>query len=217
MTQLSGPMIPPDSGKVKKIVVLLHGLGANGADLIGLAPIVQPLLPDTLFVSPDAPYPCDMAPVGYQWFSLMDRAPHKMLEGVRQARAAIDPFLNRLLAEHALTDADLALVGFSQGTMSALYTAFRRARPCAGIVGFSGALIGASTPDDPVTAKPPVCLIHGEEDPVVPFTAMAHAEAILERVGIPHETHARPQLAHSIDEYGLDICGQFLKRVLYSA
>lgn len=211
---LSGPMIPPDSGKVKKLVVLLHGLGANGADLIGLAPILQPALPDTLFVSPDAPYPCDMAPMGYQWFSLMDRSPHKMLEGVRSARQSIDPFLSELLLENGLSDADMALVGFSQGTMSALYTAFRRAKPCAGVVGFSGALIGASTPDDPVTAKPPVCLIHGEADPVVPFTAMAHAEGILERIGVPHEAHARPNLEHSIDEEGLKICGEFLRRCL---
>lgn len=215
--ELSGPMIPPESGKVKKIVVLLHGVGANGADLIGLAPILEPILPDTLFVAPDAPYPYDMAPTGFQWFSLMDRSPHKMLDGVRQARNILEPFISGLLAEHKLTDADLALVGFSQGTMTSLYTAFRRARPCAGVVGFSGAMIGAHTPDDPITAKPPVCLIHGEDDPVVPFTAMAHAEGILERIAVPHETHARPNLEHSIDEHGLKVCAEFLKRVLYKA
>ena len=215
--ELSGPMIPPESGKVKKIVVLLHGVGANGADLIGLAPILEPILPDTLFVAPDAPYPYDMAPTGFQWFSLMDRSPHKMLDGVRQARNILEPFISGLLAEHKLTDADLALVGFSQGTMTSLYTAFRRARPCAGVVGFSGAMIGAHTPDDPITAKPLVCLIHGEDDPVVPFTAMAHAEGILERIAVPHETHARPNLEHSIDEHGLKVCAEFLKRVLYKA
>lgn len=212
--KLTGPSLPPQSGKVKKLIVFLHGVGANGDDLLGLAPIFAPVFPDALFVSPNAPFAYDMAPFGYQWFSLMDRSPENMMQGVKRAADALNPFLDELLATHQLADKDIALVGFSQGTMTALYTALRRKHACAAVVGYSGALIGADVPDNPFTSKPPICLIHGIDDPVVPFSAMEHATRILARASVPHEAHPRPNLGHSIDEEGLEIAAHFLDEAL---
>ena len=129
---LDGPRAGPAvEGAADSLVVLLHGLGADGNDLIGLAPELSRLLPGAAFVSPHAPFPCDMAPFGRQWFSLQDRAPQSLLAGARMAAPILDRFIDDELARHDLADDRLALVGFSQGTMMALYVALRRARPVA--------------------------------------------------------------------------------------
>jgi phospholipase/carboxylesterase len=212
---LSGPSHPPSSGgKPRQLVILLHGLGANGNDLIGLAPVWSQLLPDAEFVSPNAPFPCDMAPYGFQWFSLQDRSPAMILAGVRAAAPALDAFIDDALATRGLAEKDLALVGFSQGTMMSLYVGLRRARAVAGILGYSGALIGAETLAAEVRSKPRVMLVHGDADPVVPFQALALAERALEAAGVAVETLTRPGLAHGIDEEGLKAGGRFLKEVL---
>src|SRR5947208_8561128 len=122
LMSLSGPTRPPVAGgKPRQLVILLHGLGADGNDLIGLAPVLARLLPDAEFVSPNAPFPCDMAPYGYQWFSLQDRSPEAILGGVRASAPILDAFIDDLLAARGLEEKDLALVGFSQGTMMSLY------------------------------------------------------------------------------------------------
>src|SRR5690242_18353856 len=140
---LSGPSRKPASGGApRQLVILLHGLGADGNDLIGLAPYWAPLLPDAEFVAPDAPFPCDMAPFGRQWFSLQDRSPLAILAGVRAAAPILDVFIDEALKARNLDESRLALVGFSQGTMMSLYVGLRRAKALAGIVGFSGALLG---------------------------------------------------------------------------
>ena len=124
------------------LVVFLHGLGADGSDLIGLAPVLAPHFPEAAFVSPDAPSPCDMAPMGRQWFSLQSREPQDLYSGSEKAREALDAFLDAELERHSLDDSRLALFGFSQGTMMALHTALRRPTPIAGVAGFSGHLVG---------------------------------------------------------------------------
>src|SRR5690348_15512866 len=142
MMELQGPSLPPASrGKPKQVVVLLHGVGADGNDLIGLADYWRELLPDAAFVAPNAPYPCDMAPYGYQWFSLQDRTPAMIEAGVRATAPILDHFIDATLASLGLEERNLALVGFSQGTMMSLFAAPRRARPVAGVLGFSGALV----------------------------------------------------------------------------
>src|SRR5258705_6468644 len=144
MPALTGPSRPPASGgRPSRLVILLHGLGADGNDLIGLAPYWARLLPTAEFVSPNAPFPCDMAPYGYQWFSAQDRSPATVLAGVRAAAPLLDSFIDDALAERGLDDSDLALVGFSQGTMMSLFVGLRRAKPVAGIVGFSGRVLAA--------------------------------------------------------------------------
>jgi phospholipase/carboxylesterase len=185
------------------VVILLHGLGADGDDLIGLAPYFAEVLPEAEFLSPHAPYPCDMAPFGRQWFSLQDRRPETMLAGLEAVRPVVESYLDAVLDSRGLTAADLALVGFSQGTMLALHTALRRPAPIAALVGFSGLLPGPDRLLREISARPPVLLVHGEEDPVVDFGFMDLAARALAALEVPVETLARPGLGHSIDDEGL--------------
>jgi len=215
---LEGPSRPPRrGGKPKSLVVLLHGLGADGNDLISLAPYWAPLLPETEFLSPHAPFPCDMAPMGFQWFSFQQRSPDAVLAGVRAAAPFLDAFLDDALAARGLDESRLALVGFSQGTMMSLHVGLRRAKPVAGIVGYSGRLIGEDVLADELRSKPPVLLMHGTADEMVPFESLALAETQLKALGVPVTTVRRPGLGHSIDEIELAKGGEFLKSVLAPA
>jgi phospholipase/carboxylesterase len=155
-----------------------------------------------------------MGPFGYQWFSLQDRSMATMLAGVRAAAPMLDAFIDDALAERGLGESDLALIGFSQGTMMSLFVGPRRAHAVAGIIGYSGALVGADLLPAELRSRPRVLLVHGEADPVVPYQAMAMAKAGLTAAGIPVETLARPGLGHGIDEEGLVRGGRFLKETL---
>lgn len=204
---------PRSGGKPKQVVALLHGLGANGRDLIGLARYWEQALPDAVFVSPDAPFPCDMAPVGYQWFSLQEWTPEAILRGVQHAAPLLDAYLDAVLKEYGLEDKDLALVGFSQGTMMSLYVGPRRARRIAGVVGYAGALVGAEGLKDASVQKIPVALVHGDSDTVVPVQAYYRAKEELTAAGFAVEGHVRPGLDHGIDEDGIEIGAKFLSRI----
>lgn len=215
LMSLSGPSRPPLSGgKAKRLVMLLHGLGADGNDLIGLQQYWGRLVPDAEFISPNAPFPCDGAPWGYQWFSVGSRAPEVMLAGVRAAAPILDAFIDEELEKRGLADGDLALVGFSQGTMMSLFVGLRRARPVAGILGYSGRLIAEDLLADELRSRPPVLLVHGNADPVVPFGSLAHAEAALQQAGVPVETLACAGVEHAISPEGLQRGGAFLRQVL---
>jgi phospholipase/carboxylesterase len=215
MPVLSGPSRPPASGgKPRRLVILLHGLGADGNDLIGLAPYWAPLLPTAEFVSPNAPFPCDMAPYGYQWYSSQDRTPEAALAGVRAAAPILDAFIDEALTERGLDDGDLALVGFSQGTVMSLYVGLRRNKPIAGIVGCSGRLLAPEWLSRELRSRPRTLLIHGTDDPLIPYSALAEAKTALEDSGVPVETVTCVGIGHSIDEQGLQRGGQFLKDVL---
>jgi len=208
---LEGPRFGPAAGgKPQSLVLLLHGLGADGNDLISLAPYWAQRLPNTAFVSPHAPFPCDMAPYGRQWFSLQDRSQMMILAGVKAAAPILDAFIDAELKKHGLGEDRVALVGFSQGTMMSLYVAPRRPRALAGVVGYSGALVGADALAVEAKSKPPVLLVHGEMDDIVPFQAMAAAATGLRAAGLQVETLARPGLPHSIDDAGLARGGAFL-------
>jgi len=212
---LSGPSRPPlAGGKPRRLVILLHGLGADGNDLIGLQQYWARLVPDAEFVSPNAPFPCDMAAYGYQWFSVQDRSPAAVLAGVRAAAPSLDGFIDEELETRGLTEADAALVGFSQGTMMSLYVGLRRERKLAGILGYSGRLIAADLVAGELRSRPPVLLVHGTDDPVVPFESLARAEAALQAAGVPVETLACVGIEHSIDPEGLERGGRFLREVL---
>jgi phospholipase/carboxylesterase len=215
MPQLSGPSrLPTSGGKPSRLVILLHGLGADGNDLIGLAPYWERLLPTAEFLSPNAPFPCDMAPHGYQWYSSQDRTPEAALAGVRAAAPILDAFIDDALAKRGLDDSALALVGFSQGTVMSLYVGFRRNHPVAGIVGFSGRLLAPELLANDLRSRPPTLLVHGTDDPLVPYTALAEAETALKGAKIPVETVSSVGIGHSIDEEGLRRGGLFLRDVL---
>jgi phospholipase/carboxylesterase len=215
LAPLSGPSQKPASGgKPRQLVILLHGLGADGNDLIGLAPVWARILPDAEFVAPNAPFPCDMSPYGYQWFSIQDRSFDAVLGGVRAAAPMLDAFIDDALRARGLADKDLVLVGFSQGTMMSLHVGYRRAQPVAGILGYSGRLIGGEALAAEMRSKPRTLLIHGDADPIVPFSSLEAAETALKALGVPVETVARPGLAHGIDEEGLKHGARFLRTAL---
>ena len=212
--RLDGPRHPPATGAAPaRIVLLLHGYGADGDDLIGLAPAWAPAMPDTLFVSPHAPFPCEGAPFGRQWFGIYGRGEEMRLAGLRAASAMVDAFIDDLLEETRLPPAALTLAGFSQGTMLALHTAPRRAEPLSGILGYSGRLLAPELLDGEVLSRPPVALVHGEMDELVPFSSMAEAAAALEQAGFAVETHGRPDLGHGIDPDGMRAGLRFMARI----
>lgn len=214
--KLDGPRHGVKAGEeARALVVFLHGLGADGNDLISLAPMLAPILPDTAFVSPHAPYPCDMAPMGRQWFSLQDHDPDVLIEGVRAVAPALNAFLDQELEAHGLTDDRLALVGFSQGTMTALHVALRRPKACAVVVGFSGALLKPEVLGAEIASRPPVLLVHGEADEVVPFAALPAAQKSMELNGIPVAGFPRPGLGHGIDQEGLQAAAVALVQHLF--
>lgn len=212
---LSALFAPPVSGAApKSLVVLLHGYGSNAEDLMGLVPYWRDGLPDTGFLAPNAPEPCPGVPFGRQWWGFADRSPEARGQGIRQAAAILNGFLDQVLEQQELGDGRLALVGFSQGTMMALHVGTRRPQPPAGIVGFSGALVDPESLASEARSKPPVLLIHGDADTMVPPTALPQAAAALTGIGLEVETHIAPGLGHSIDEAGLRLGAQFLQRVL---
>lgn len=197
--------------------MLLHGFGADGSDLVGLADQWAGAAPDCRFAAPDAPEPCDMAPTGRQWFSLRDRSEAAMRAGAARAASAIDAFIDRALAARGLDGGRLALVGFSQGAMMALHVALRRPRPPACVIAYSGRLIGADRPREEAVSLPPVMLIHGDADDIVPVAALHEAAAALGAAGAPTQWRVEPGLGHGISPDGLAVGGRFLRDHLASA
>lgn len=207
----------PQSGQVKSAVVFLHGYGADGADLLGLADPLAPHLPDTLFVAPDAPEPCTGNPFGRQWFPIpwLDGSSEAAAaEGLARSSEDLDAFLDALLVQEGLSAAQLAIVGFSQGTMMALHVLPRRAEPVAAIVAFSGRLLQPERLVDEAVSKPPVLLIHGDADPVVPFSDMGKAGDALVGAGFETYGHVMKGTGHGIAPDGLSVALAFLKQKL---
>ncbi|MFT5182449.1 MAG: phospholipase/carboxylesterase [Alphaproteobacteria bacterium] len=210
-----GPSFGPASGgPAKQLVILLHGVGADGDDLIGLAPVLSQVLPDAEFLAPNAPERCDMAPVGYQWFSLQDRSPGPIEAGVRAAAPLVDRFIDDNCAARGITPDRVALFGFSQGCMMSLFVGLRRPTPLAAILGFSGALVAPEKLAAEIVSRPPVLLVHGEEDPVVPHQMFIAAQTGLEAAGVDVQTVSRPGLGHGIDEEGIRAGAALLQATL---
>ena len=178
--------------------------------MISLAPQWQEALPDTLFLAPHAPQRCGMMGVGYQWWGLSGFAPSALAAGAASAAPAIDAFIDRKLAQYGLTESDLALVGFSQGTMMALHIGLRRPQAVAAVVGYSGMLAGTTGLAHADLAKPPVLLVHGTADPVVPIAALHMSESELKRLGVEVTTHISYGVAHSVDPVGLRLGRDFI-------
>jgi phospholipase/carboxylesterase len=213
--EIDGPRVGPASGgAAASLVILLHGYGSNGEDLIGLAPHWRAGLPDTAFIAPNAPERCPGAPGGYQWWGITSLDPSAMIAGSARAAPVLDAFIDRELERHGLCEDHLALVGFSQGTMMALQVGPRRRATLAGIVGYSGMLANAAGLDGGDLRKPPVLLIHGDADPMIPLSAFHRTREALSRHDFVVETHVSPGLGHSIDAAGLSLGERFLKRVL---
>lgn len=220
---LDGPRIEPRSGKAKQLVVFLHGFGADGNDLIALGQEWQDLLPEAAFVSPHAPEPCAGAPMGRQWFELTFRSPDERWRGVNKARPVLDAFLDAELARHNLGPESLALVGFSQGTMMALHVALRRPQPVAAVIGYSGIYVTPESADGPdqakaeISSRPPVLLVHGAQDDLIPAQALFLSANLLAAAEVPVQWHLSPGVGHGIDAEGLRQGGEFLAKAFSKA
>jgi len=204
---------PASKGTARQLVVLCHGVGADSHDLIDLAPTWSRALPDALFVAPDAPEPYDGAPTGRQWFSLQDRSPAVLDAGARRAAPHLLAYIDAELARAGLPPDAVAMMGFSQGAMMALHAGLRRPTAPRGILAYSGALLEAPGLAAECAGHPPVLLVHGEQDEIVPFSRAEASEAALTRLGIPVQTLWCPALGHGIDEAGLSAGALFLQRL----
>ena len=218
---LTGPRLDPKGGPARGLVVFLHGYGADGNDLIALGGQWRPLTPEAAFVAPNAPERCAASPTGRQWFALSHAQPDDPLgaderwRGVVAARPAIDAFLDAELARLGLDDSRLALVGFSQGAMMALHVGLRRARAPAAIISYSGLLVGPehlseASARDTRGRRPPILLVHGDQDPLIPVDAMFIAMDDLAKAEIPSQWHLSLGVGHGIDAGGLSHGGLFL-------
>jgi len=215
MTKLDGPTHGPHAGGTPgHLVVLLHGYGADGNDLIGLAPVLAPLMPDTVFHAPNAPHRCEGNPMGYQWFGISRLDPHLVAEGVRAAAPYVDAFLDETMAQYRLDESKTALVGFSQGTMMALHVGLRRAKQLAGIVGFSGMLAAPEALGREIVTRPPVLLLHGDKDETLPHMLSESAADVLRQNGVSVRLQIAKGIGHGIDQTGLSHAARFLLETL---
>jgi phospholipase/carboxylesterase len=212
---LSGPRLAPARGPASHLVVLAHGYGADGNDLIGLAPHWQQLLPSVAFAAPNAPELCEGSPMGYQWFPISRLDPHEMRKGVESAAPILEAFLDAELARLDLPPERLALVGFSQGTMMSLHVGLRRKVKPAAIIGYSGVLAGE--PPQLGRDTPPILLVHGDSDPMIPAEALFVSAGALGRAGAAVQWHVSAATRHGIAPDGLMLGGVFLAMALAGA
>jgi phospholipase/carboxylesterase len=216
---LNSYIIDPTSGEQfpESVVILVHGYGANGRDLIGLGAEWAPHCPDTAFISPDAPQLCEATPLGQQWFSLEDFSVPSMEKQIITAWETLSDYIDQVIEEFKVPEQKIVLCGFSQGTMMALYTALNRKNNCAGILGYSGVLLGMSTGDIPVIKKSlAIHLIHGSADTVVPVDAWESAMAFFKDNKFKNVTgHKSKGLGHNIDMNGMESGLYFIRECLY--
>lgn len=205
----------PLSGVTRSVVVFLHGYGANGADLLGLADPLAEHLPDTLFVAPDAPETIPGMPSGFQWFPIpwIDGSSEEEAErGLMAATDDLNAFLDALMVDEDVLPEQVVLFGFSQGTMMSLHVAPRREDPVAGIVAFSGRLLRPDLLADEVRCRPPVLLVHGDADDVVPPQSLPEAAQALQEAGWTEVyAHVMKGTAHGIAPDGLSVALAFMR------
>ncbi len=213
MTTLTGPERPALAGEADSVVVFLHGYGADGADLLGLAEPLAPHLPRTRFLAPNAPERSAANPMGYQWFPIpwLDGSPEAIARAsAERSYALLDGWLDALAGEGIGPERTI-LVGFSQGTMMALHVGLRRKAALAGIVGFSGRLLAPERLPAEIVTRPPVLLIHGDQDPMVPYASLAEAATALEAAGVQVRTHVSRGVGHGIAPDGLGLALSFIR------
>lgn len=217
MATLTGPRAAPRSGTTKSLVILLHGYGADGNDLFGLAGPLGEHMPDTAFRAPNAPERCRVNPMGYQWFPIpwLDGSSEAERDSsFRRSAGLLDAYLTEAMAEEGVTPGQTALVGFSQGTMMSLYVAPRRPEPFACIVGFSGRILDGEALKREAKSRPPVLLVHGDQDEMIPVAALEEARNALAAAGFSVQWHVSRGIGHGIAPDGLGLALSFLREHL---
>ena len=198
---ITGPELPNKSGgKPKQLILFLHGVGADGDDLIDLAQNFHAQFPDAYFLSPNAPDLYDRAPFGYQWFSLKDMSEQALLKGLNDATPHLEKFVDHQLKRFGLTEKDLAVIGFSQGCMLALHAFPRRQKPVALVAGLSGTIVAPYLLEKELKSKPSILLMHGEQDQVIQIKFMRLGAQTLKTLGFDIKTYVYPSLGHSINQ-----------------
>lgn len=216
MSILEGPRADATSGKATSLVILLHGYGADGNDLFGIAQALAPHLPNTAFRSPNAPEACAVNPMGRQWFpiSWLDGSSEAaMAEGAQRAAKTLHAYFDEAMAEEGMAADRVVIIGFSQGTMMSLNVTLRRDEAFAGVIGFSGRVVDV-TGTGPITSKPPVLLVHGDQDEMVPVESIHEARKALDAAGVPVKWHVSQGVGHGISPDGLGLALQFIKECL---
>ncbi len=216
MTVLEALRVAP-AGPARQLVVLCHGVGADGHDLIDLATTWRAAVPHAAFLAPHAPEPYDGGPHGRQWFSLADRTPSVLYAGAQRTAPALDATIDAELTRLGLAADDVAIMGFSQGAMMTLHCGLRRHPVPRGLLAFSGALLATPELAQDCVGHPPTLLVHGEADPVVPFARALQTDSALTALGIPHQTCWCPGVEHTIDPAGLSAGALFLQRIFMHA
>lgn len=201
------------------LVILLHGYGANGENLIDLAFEFQPIIPKAYFIAPNAIEPWEGGfPNCFQWFSLYAGIERKVLDklapNIRNANQILHNFIHQQLQRFNLSPDKLILVGFSQGSMMAIYQSLIFANKIAGVISFSGKIVEPNVVGDEIHSKSPICLIHGTHDSVLPFQCFIEAQEILRKNQIDFEAHAIEKLDHTIDNRALEIAQKYLQKII---
>tara|TARA_B110000259_G_C14034129_1_gene408290 strand:- start:707 stop:1366 length:660 start_codon:yes stop_codon:yes gene_type:complete len=208
--KLSHQEFVQDKNNIKKLVILLHGYGSNGENLLVLAPEISKSIPEAKFIAPNATYNCDIGmKESYQWFSLAQHDPVKMSTEIVRSNDILNNFIKEQLDKHDLTKKDLILIGFSQGAMMSMYTSLKSSEEPAAIIALSGRLI---LPND-INSKPKICLVHGSDDDVVGYHFLSEAEKGLAKLGIKYESHSLNNLGHSIDYRVIKIIQNYIKKI----
>ena len=202
----------------KFLVILLHGYGANGENLIELANEFQPIIPDAHFIAPNAIEPWEGGfPNSYQWFSLYAGTERSALDSlapkIKNANQILLKFIEKQLQRFDLSYENLILIGFSQGSMMSIYQGLIMPKKIAGIISFSGKVVEPTSVGDKIISKPNICLIHGTDDSVLPFSNFQEAQIILNQHGVPFEPHAIEHLDHTIDIRAVRIAQNFIKKL----
>lgn len=217
MKNLSGPMVKAKSGAPKQLMVLLHGYGSDGNDMISLSQFWADILPDTMFIAPNAPNPCAINPTGFEWFELDTSSTLDVennisrLEGSKKAQPVLDKFLNDLWKDTGLSAKDTILVGFSQGAMMALEVGLAQKEALKGIIAFSGGLPDPKNMKNKINSKPPICFVHGGNDNVVPVGMSVVSNEELKKLNLKTSLHISPAAGHTIAMDGLEFASEFIR------
>lgn len=205
MKTLSGPILTPRAGKATSMVIFLHGYGSNGDDLLGIGEEWAEALPETVFLSPNAPEVCEQWAAGYQWFGIraIDRESLERDKPAEKVAPILNNYINNALQEFDIEEKRLTVVGFSQGAMMAMYAMPRRPQPCGGVIGYSGMLLEPEGLKAPNISKMPILAIHGRDDMVVPPLCLNEVDVGFKAAGFNVQTFLRPGLGHGIDSFGL--------------
>lgn len=214
MNELKSDIRNFSSNKPDKLVIFLHGFGADGRDLLDLSFEYKEIFPNAVFLSPNAPFPCEDFPFGYQWFSLRDRSDERLYNGMCEALPILERFIFANLKKYELSIKDLVLIGFSQGTMMSLGVALNLPETCLAVLGFSGILIGSSKLDKAKIKRPNIFLVHGDQDQVLPLNLHLKMVRELAELDIQAETHVIKGDAHGISSKALELSKKFLKSIL---